>query len=265
MFVINIPYITVKVNCFVYKGLYEQTTGKNMKDRIVRDNPTFGATFREETGCGSAFFSIKFNWKNSVKLIEVFCGSSSKGGCSSNTKMVGRLVSTALQFGVPIEAIVDQLDSEVCPTARYRAGQDPEFKKTGNHSCSKALASAIRKTLNMQKFFEDHNDGLKEIFEGKIETLKLNVQEIAKEKLKEMDEEEQPDIEIKPGSTVEKAIKLGILPKPCTPCEEKKRKTGNSKEIDNARINGGICPDCKNKLQFQEGCVVCKACGFSKC
>lgn len=240
---------------------------KYMKDRILRDNPTVGLTFREETGCGSAFFSIKFNWKDNVKLIEVFCGSSSKGGCSSNTKMVGRLVSTALQFGVPLEAIVDQLDSEVCPTARYRAGQDPEFKKTGNHSCSKALASAIKKTMDAQKFFEEHNQELQAIFSGKIEALKQSIQEIAKEKL-HADEEPDFVVQVRPDSIVEKAIKAGILPeKPCE-CEEKKKRrsqTGNYKEIENALIAKGLCPDCKTKLQFEEGCVICKNCGFSKC
>jgi hypothetical protein len=26
-----------------------------------------------------------------------------------------------------------------------------------------------------------------------------------------------------------------------------------------------ICPDCQNPLRFSEGCVMCEACGFSKC
>jgi hypothetical protein len=116
-----------------------------------------------------------------VKLIEVFCGSSSKGGCSSNTKMMGRLVSLALQTGVPTDEIIDQLESEICPTARYRAGRDEQFKRTGNSSCSKALASAIKKTLQAQKFFEDHQEELKRIFSAVTDLREKSV-ELGKER-----------------------------------------------------------------------------------
>ena len=27
----------------------------------------------------------------------------------------------------------------------------------------------------------------------------------------------------------------------------------------------GVCPDCGSTLWFQEGCVNCQTCGFSKC
>ena len=31
------------------------------------------------------------------------------------------------------------------------------------------------------------------------------------------------------------------------------------------KISGGVCPDCGATLFFQEGCVNCPSCGFSKC
>ncbi|MDP2943024.1 MAG: hypothetical protein Q8O36_05950, partial [Candidatus Omnitrophota bacterium] len=27
----------------------------------------------------------------------------------------------------------------------------------------------------------------------------------------------------------------------------------------------GVCPDCGGSLQHVEGCMICKACGYSKC
>ncbi len=30
-------------------------------------------------------------------------------------------------------------------------------------------------------------------------------------------------------------------------------------------ISNGICPDCGDTLWFQEGCVKCNSCGYSKC
>ena len=31
------------------------------------------------------------------------------------------------------------------------------------------------------------------------------------------------------------------------------------------QIASGVCPECGSTLWFQEGCVNCPACGFSKC
>jgi hypothetical protein len=31
------------------------------------------------------------------------------------------------------------------------------------------------------------------------------------------------------------------------------------------KVSSGICPDCKATLWFQEGCVSCHSCGYSKC
>ncbi len=35
--------------------------------------------------------------------------------------------------------------------------------------------------------------------------------------------------------------------------------------VDSRGALEGACPDCGGKLEFQEGCLVCVACGFSKC
>jgi ribonucleoside-diphosphate reductase alpha chain len=217
--------------------------------RVHRDNPTIGLTFREETGCGAAFFSIKFNWHDKVRLIEVFCGSSSKGGCASSTKMTGRLVSLHLQRGTPIEEIIDQLESEVCPTARYRAGKDEAFKKTGNSSCSRALASAMKKTLQAQKFFEQHQGELKAIFsatedlrEKSIEAREVRIHQVEEQKYKE-------------ESIVEKAERLGVIPH---------RVVGDEGRGEDFWVSQGLCPDCRAKLRHESGCVSC-TCGFSRC
>jgi ribonucleoside-diphosphate reductase alpha chain len=35
--------------------------------------------------------------------------------------------------------------------------------------------------------------------------------------------------------------------------------------VEVAQGNEGACPDCGGRVEFQEGCLVCVSCGFSKC
>jgi len=37
-----------------------------------------------------------------------------------------------------------------------------------------------------------------------------------------------------------------------------------SKKVENG-LNGAICPECKQPIAFEEGCLTCHFCGFSKC
>ena len=40
-------------------------------------------------------------------------------------------------------------------------------------------------------------------------------------------------------------------------------KKGSAK-VENG-LNGAICPECKQPIAFEEGCLTCHFCGFSKC
>lgn len=41
--------------------------------------------------------------------------------------------------------------------------------------------------------------------------------------------------------------------------------TEKSQEEHATKLIGGVCPDCGNVLEYGEGCMTCKMCGFSKC
>jgi len=39
----------------------------------------------------------------------------------------------------------------------------------------------------------------------------------------------------------------------------------NGKSSDNIKLTGESCPDCGQKISFEEGCQICRACGFTRC
>jgi ribonucleoside-diphosphate reductase alpha chain len=49
--------------------------------------------------------------------------------------------------------------------------------------------------------------------------------------------------------------------------EEKETKAEETPPQNKAKVGNvvGVCPDCGGALQHEEGCMVCKACGYSKC
>jgi len=36
-------------------------------------------------------------------------------------------------------------------------------------------------------------------------------------------------------------------------------------DLDNKTVMCPECPDCGSMVDFSEGCIVCKSCGYSKC
>ena len=84
--------------------------------------------------------------------VEVFATVGKAGACdAATTEALGRLMSTALQYGVPIESIIKQLDGITCCPVWHEARQ------------IKSLADGIGYVLKITNGIEVHTNGHGEV------------------------------------------------------------------------------------------------------
>ena len=80
-----------------------------------RPNEMIGTTSKIQTGHGSLYVTMNKDGNNQIKEVVAWTGKS--GACEhAGSEAIGRLISTAIQFGVPIPVLVKQLRGiECCP------------------------------------------------------------------------------------------------------------------------------------------------------
>jgi ribonucleoside-diphosphate reductase alpha chain len=200
------------------------------KEKIAprpRPKVVCGTTTKIQTGCGNLYVTI--NEDENGRPFEVFTQMGKAGGCAaSQLEAVGRLVSLALRSGIDIKTIIDQLEGIRCPS--------PSWEKGGRiFSCADALAKVIERIL-----------------------LKKNKPETPT-KIKTIASDNNTNI------NVQDAESLG------------KDTNGRGEEFGDVQYFGkttvknkvndvvGVCPDCGGALHYQEGCMICHSCAFTKC
>lgn len=105
------------------------------------ERPEFliGVTSKIQSGCGKIWVTIN-PFKSRIR--EVFCTTGADGGCSSNIEEIARQISLNCWYDVPIEEVIDQLESPKC--ARAIANKNSEAK-----SCSDAIAKRLKAFLEI--------------------------------------------------------------------------------------------------------------------
>jgi len=81
----------------------------------IRPNEMIGVTSKIQTGHGSLYVTMNKDSSNQIKEVVAWTGKS--GACEhAASEAFGRLISTAIQFGVPMPVIIKQLKGiECCP------------------------------------------------------------------------------------------------------------------------------------------------------
>ena len=108
---------------------------------IPRPDSTQGMTRRLDTGCGKLYLTANFD--DDGNIIETFITTGSDGGCLIFTEATSRLISLAIRGGIPVEEVVEQLNStHPCPS--YMMAHATGRKASKGKSCASAIANVLR-------------------------------------------------------------------------------------------------------------------------
>lgn len=188
------------------------------------------------TGCGSLHCTAFFD-PETGNLMETYLSRGSTGGCANSYTGLSRMISLAARGGVPLDAIVDQLNScGICPSYAVRRATK---KDTSPGAC---CPIAVGKAL-----VEMHDEMMNELWKQAISEVQ--------EEMKQADP----------------AIALAMKPFPET--IEKKLKENGDKIVESFIVTNEelkaivqpTCPECGEILVHEGGCDICKNCGWSKC
>lgn len=105
------------------------------------DDSLIGKKRKLQTGCGSLHVEAFFS-PDTGDMMEIFLSKGSTGGCNSFMVGLSRILSYALRGGIPVEGLVDQLESVIaCPSYAVRTAtrHDTSIGKCCPDAIGKAL------------------------------------------------------------------------------------------------------------------------------
>lgn len=117
----------------------EPTTTATVVRQVSDD--CIGLKRKLTTGCGSLHLTAFFDRKTG-QLLETYCSKGSTGGCALFMTGLSRMMSLCARAGVPIDAIVDQLQSSgTCPS--YAVRKATKRDTSIGSSCPVAIGFAL--------------------------------------------------------------------------------------------------------------------------
>jgi len=209
-------------------------------EKIVRETPKYspkprpevltGQTYKVKTGYGNLYVTINNDERG--EPFEIFATIGKSGGFfQEQSEGICRLISLALRAGISVDDIIQDI--------KGIRGPMPVMTNKGTVL---SLPDAIGQIL------EEHMKHLR----GEV-----------------------PKLESATGETLEEHFNKEVLVATAVSGSDRltgqgagqnteKRKEQKKKSIADFGMMPG-CPDCGNALEMGEGCMSCKACGFSRC
>lgn len=197
-----------------------------------RPSTVSGSTYKMNTSYGNLYITI--NDDTNGNPFEVFANIGKAGGFfAAKSEAICRLVSLALRAGIEPAEVINQI--------KGIRGPMPSWSKKG---MILSIPDAIAQVL------EEH---------ANKDQPKLELD------FKPQDKKEEPASQVTQAESIEdhKATSETAEPEETEHVEPKSNGSNGQSIADNGFAPE--CPECGNILEFSEGCMVCRSCGFSKC
>ena len=220
------------------KEIVVQSLPKRPRPEVVA-----GSTYELKTAYGGLYVTI--NSDEEGKPFEIFATIGKSGGFfAADSEAICRLISLAFRSNIPASEVIKQI-------AGIR-GPMPSWTKKGTVL---SIPDAIAKILSEHIKREQSRLPLDYPKKEEQKETKAN---------NELKEDDQLKIEID-----EKKEEVVIEKDELIPVEALEDKKEMKKVTDIASLAdmgyAPECPDCGNMLEFSEGCMLCRSCGYSKC
>lgn len=211
---------------------------RNLIEPRPRGEFTTGRTYEVKTEQGDLYVTINSDDKG---IIEVFLTLGKSGSFTAGyTEALGRLISMSLRSGIKPASIIKQLQG-------IRTSSPTLNKGMIVYSVPDAVAKIIK------KYLEEKESQISMLNNTALEVKQAQEIEIKIEDLTLPTKIE--NLKVEEVKTVKQEIVL-----------EKKEEDHNSKYTKNNHYGDLLeCPECGSDLEYAEGCILCRACGFSKC
>lgn len=135
------------------------TTKKSSNVTQVREATQVadGTRYKIQTGCGTLYMMV---FTDDVGKVREIFTNSANGGCTIFTNATSRLISLALRGDIPVEDVIDQLESSgSCPSYQYARGKGKQV--AAGKSCPSAVAKILREYVKSDKIQRSVSNGPK--------------------------------------------------------------------------------------------------------
>lgn len=226
-----------------------QATEKRPRPSVIH-----GKTYRKKTGYGDMYVTV--NDDEQGQPFEVFAQIGKTGGVfAAKSESICRLVSLALRSGIKIETVINQLKGIRGPMPIWDNGVQV-------FSIADAIAQVLEAHIKEPQATLDLKYEKKEQKAEVVPVIPAEVAEAPKAQVVEPKVEmAAPTPTVEPKETVMVASSSAPAPVVEKKAVEPKKSTASIADL-------GVspdCPDCGSMLEFGEGCLLCRACGYSKC
>jgi ribonucleoside-diphosphate reductase alpha chain len=231
-------------------------------EKRPRPQVTHGKTYRKNTGYGKMYVTV--NDDENGNPFEVFATIGKTGGLyAAKSESICRLASLALRSGIKVENVIRELKGIRGPMPIWDNGTQVF-----------SIADAVAQVLDGHIKANQSKMELK--FEEKAQLNTDHVTSVAEPDPAAVAPEPasaeatagtpvvaQPKISFDTHKDVEKVVVTTTETQEAGQAVVKTKVEHSSSHMEMGMSSD--CPDCSSRLEFSEGCLLCRGCGYSKC